>query len=126
MNATPRRRPRTPATGTTTLSGIDAEAMRTHAGDAARILRSLANENRLLLLCLLAGGEHSVSELNARVPISQSALSQHLALLRESGLVNTRREAQTIYYSLADGPAGRIIQLLHELYCDDARTCGTT
>ena len=69
-------------------------------------------------------GERSVGELNARVDLSQSALSQHLAVLREDGLVSTRREAQTIYYALAHGPAERIIAALHELYCgNDAKPC---
>ena len=62
-------------------------------------------------------GEHSVSELNAKVELSQSALSQHLAVLRADGLVCTRREAQTIYYTLAEGPAQRIIETLHGVYC---------
>ena len=99
----------------------DAEAMRAHAPDAARLLRTLGNENRLMLLCLLVEGERSVGELNARLALSQPALSQHLALLREEGLVNTRREAQTIYYSLAEGPAQRIIDTLHGIYCADPR-----
>lgn len=96
---------------------MNPEAMRAHAGDAARLLRALANDKRLVMLCLLVEGERSVGELNARVELSQSALSQHLALLRADGLVNTRREAQTIYYSLADGPAQRIIETLHGIYC---------
>ena len=91
--------------------------MRAHAGDAARLLRALANDKRLMLLCLLVEREHSVGELNARVALSQSALSQHLAVLREDGLVSTRREAQTIYYSLAAGPAQQVIATLHDLYC---------
>lgn len=91
--------------------------MGAHAADAARLLKALANEKRLLLLCLLVEGERSVGELNARVDLSQSALSQHLAVLREDGLVTTRREAQTIYYALAPGPAQRIIATLHDIYC---------
>jgi DNA-binding transcriptional ArsR family regulator len=82
-------------------------------------MKVLANDKRLMLLCLLVEGESSVGDLNARVELSQSALSQHLAVLREDGLVNTRREAQTIYYSLADGPAHRIIETLHGIYCGD-------
>jgi DNA-binding transcriptional ArsR family regulator len=91
--------------------------MREHAADAARLLKALGNENRLMLLCLLVEGERSVGELNARLALSQSALSQHLAVLREDGLVQTRREAQTIYYSLIEGPAQRIIDTLHGIYC---------
>lgn len=96
---------------------IDAETMRTHAADAARLLKALGNEKRLMLLCLLVEAERSVGELNARLDLSQSALSQHLAVLRADGLVTTRRDAQTIYYSLADGPAQRIIATLHGIYC---------
>ncbi|GAB3748640.1 metalloregulator ArsR/SmtB family transcription factor [Lysobacter olei] len=102
-------------------SAIDPESMRAHAGDAARLLKALGNENRLMLLCLLVEGERSVGELNSRLALSQPALSQHLAVLREDGLVNTRREAQTIYYSLAQGPAQRIIDTLHGIYCADQR-----
>lgn len=97
----------------------DPEAMRAHAGDAARLLKALANEKRLQVLCLLAEGERSVGELNARLDLSQPALSQHLALLREDGLVQTRREAQTILYSLAPGPVQRILRTLHAIYCGD-------
>ncbi len=99
---------------------IDPEAMREHAGNAAQLLKSLANEKRLMVLCLLVDGEHSVGELNAELDLSQSALSQHLAVLRADGLVTTRREAQTIYYSLAAGSAQRIIETLHDIYCGAA------
>ena len=98
----------------------DAAAMRRHAGDAARLLKALANEKRLLLLCRLVEGECSVGQWNAHVDLSQSALSQHLAVLREDGLVTTRREAQTIYYALAEGPARDIMETLHDIYCNDA------
>ena len=93
--------------------------MRAHAADAARLLKALANEKRLMLLCLLVEGERSVGELNARVDLSQSALSQHLAVLRSEGLVATRREAQSILYSLVPGPAQRILQTLHDVYCGE-------
>ena len=101
----------------TALSDIDPEAMLEHAAYAARLLTVLANEKRLMLLCLLVEGECSVSELNANVDLSQSALSQHLAVLREDGLVTTRREAQTIYYTVSPGPTQRVIQTLHDVYC---------
>ena len=101
----------------TSAIAMNPEAMRVHAGEAARLLRALANDKRLMLLCLLVEGERSVGELNARVDLSQSALSQHLAVLREDGLVDTRREGQTIHYSLADGPAHAIIETLHGIYC---------
>ena len=93
------------------------ELMAAHAQDAARLLRSMANPHRLLLLCLLAEGELSVGALNAGVPLSQSALSQHLAVLREEGLVATRRDGQSIYYRVPAGPALDILQVLHAAYC---------
>lgn len=102
---------------------LDGEAMRLHAADASRVLKALANEKRLLLLCQLVEGECSVGELNARVDLSQSALSQHLAVLRDEGLVTTRREAQTIYYALAEGPAQQILSTLHRIYCGAAPAC---
>lgn len=93
------------------------EELQQHANEASRLLKALSNESRLLILCLLSQGELSVSEINQRVPLSQSALSQHLAVLRNDGLVTTRRESQTIYYSLSQGPAAKIIETLHGIYC---------
>lgn len=88
-----------------------------HAKEAAGFLKLLGNEQRLAILCALLEGPLSVGEINARVDLSQSALSQHLAALREGGLVTTQRQAQTIYYSLPAGPVHRVLALLHELYC---------
>lgn len=99
---------------------VDPDAMRGHADEATRLLKALSNSSRLMVLCSLAQGELTVGQLNDRVPLSQSALSQHLAVLRRDGLVHTRRSAQTIYYSLAEGPAGRIIETLHEIFCGPA------
>lgn len=96
---------------------LNAERMREHAGDAAQLLKALANEKRLTILCLLVEAERSVGELNALLDLSQSALSQHLAILRDDGLVETRREAQSILYSIAPGPAQRVLQALHAIYC---------
>ena len=93
------------------------EAMRPHAVAASSLLKALANEQRLMILCNLSGKEMSVSELNERLPLSQSALSQHLAVLREAGIVQTRRDAQTVHYSLADGPAAQVVETLHRIYC---------
>jgi DNA-binding transcriptional ArsR family regulator len=98
-------------------STISPETVQAHAGEAAQLLKALGNEQRLLILCNLLDGSLSVGELNQRIQLSQSALSQHLALLRELGLVETRREAQTIYYSLSDGPVVRVMALLQEIYC---------
>jgi DNA-binding transcriptional ArsR family regulator len=98
--------------------------MHEHAGEAADLLKALGNEQRLLILCNLLEQPLSVGELNQRVKLSQSALSQHLALLREAGLVHTRREAQSIYYSLPAGPVTRVMALLQELYCVPAPAAG--
>jgi DNA-binding transcriptional ArsR family regulator len=98
-----------------------ASEMRQHADQAAALLKALANPQRLLVLCLLSEGECSVGELHAEIELSQSALSQHLAVLRELGIVATRREGQVIHYRLPAGIATRIIQLLHEEFCG-ART----
>ncbi len=94
-----------------------ATEMREHAADAAGLMKALGNESRLMILCMLTEGERSVSDLNEIIPLSQSALSQQLARLRQQGLVKTRRESQTIFYSLANGPADRVIHLLHDIYC---------
>ena len=91
--------------------------IRRHAASAASLMKALGNESRLLILCALARSEYSVGELNEIVPLSQSALSQQLARLRREELVTTRRESQTIYYSLAPGPAHQVIELLHGVYC---------
>lgn len=95
------------------------DMMRSNARDAAQLLKALANENRLLILCYLDGKELSVTELNSFLDLSQSALSQHLAVLRRDGLVSTRRESQTIFYSLSGDTASRVISTLHEMYCPD-------
>ncbi len=90
------------------------------AGEAVALLKAMANEARLLVLCHLAeSGELSVGELVDRVGISQSALSQHLAKLREEGLVATRKEAQTVFYRVCDPKAGQLLALLHDLFCPE-------
>jgi DNA-binding transcriptional ArsR family regulator len=97
---------------------MDFNAMQKNATEAVTLLKGLANESRLMIMCVLTEGELSVGQLNQRINLSQSALSQHLAVLREQGLVKTRRESQTIYYRLADSPAMSVIGLLHEVYCE--------
>jgi len=97
---------------------MDFDAMQRNASDAVNLLKGLANESRLMIMCVLSEGEVSVGQLNQRIKLSQSALSQHLAVLREQELVQTRRESQTIYYRLADTAALSIIELLHEVYCE--------
>jgi ArsR family transcriptional regulator, virulence genes transcriptional regulator len=92
-------------------------AVQEHASDAAALLRALGNDQRLLVLCALLDGPLSVGEINARVELSQSALSQHLAVLRTAGIVTTRRESQTIHYSLVPGPALAIMEVLYAAFC---------
>ena len=96
---------------------IDIKTMRQKVRNATALLKNMSNENRLLILCHLSQGEMSVSQLNERFDLSQSALSQHLALLRKEGLVKTRRESQTIYYSLGSEQATRLIEFLHLEFC---------
>lgn len=83
----------------------------------AELLKAMANSHRLLILCELSDGERSVSELEGVVNLSQSALSQHLAKLRECKIVKTRREAQAIYYSLADERVARLMSTLQNEFC---------
>lgn len=99
------------------MSDIAPELMRQHAESAVGLLKSMANECRLMILCMLADGEMSVTEINHRISISQSALSQHLAALRKAGLVATRKQAQTIFYRLHGDATVQIIQVLQTIYC---------
>jgi DNA-binding transcriptional ArsR family regulator len=94
-----------------------AREMRPHAAQAAALLKALGNEQRLMILCHLVCGPLSVGELNERVPLSQSALSQHLGILRDSGVVTTQRASQCVIYSLQPGVVTRIIGLLHDEFC---------
>ncbi len=88
-----------------------------HAGEAAALLKALANDRRLMVLCALVDQPLAVGEINARVSLSPSALSQHLAVLREAGVVRATRRAQSITYELAPGPALQIMQALYQAYC---------
>ena len=99
------------------LTRFDLSLMEESAGRAAALLRLLGNEKRLMVLCQLADGELSVGEIQTRIGLSQSALSQHLARLREDGVLATRREGQTIFYRINDPAALRVIQTLAELFC---------
>ncbi len=87
------------------------------AEDAASLLRAMAHGARLRVLCELSGGERRVGDLVRASGLSQSALSQHLARLREEGLVDTRRDAQTIFYRLSDTKVRQVVGLLFDLYC---------
>lgn len=93
------------------------EDMLRQSSQAAVFLKALSNENRLMILCHLLDQELSVTALNEKLPLSQSALSQHLAILRKDGLVSTRRESQTIYYRIGDAKVKELIQTLHRLFC---------
>ncbi|MEE8187733.1 MAG: metalloregulator ArsR/SmtB family transcription factor [Kiloniellales bacterium] len=84
---------------------------------ASVLLKAMCNERRLVILCHISDGEHSVGDLCRLVGLSQSALSQHLAKLRRDGLVRTRRSAQTVYYSVSGPEVRRILETLHDLYC---------
>ena len=97
-------------------SGLD--ALERKAAQAAALLKLLANENRLLILCRLAlEGEMAVNELADSVGLSQSALSQHLAKMREEGLVAFRRDGQSLFYSISDSRCEALLATLHRLYC---------
>lgn len=84
---------------------------------ASQLLKAMASPNRLMLLCLLSEGERSVGELAEELGLRQATVSQHLARLRQEGLVGTRRESQTIYYSIVDAAAKSIIKTLYRHYC---------
>lgn len=95
------------------IGQLEAEAAR-----VAAVLKLLANESRLLILCRLAvSGEMSVGELSETIGLSQSALSQHLAKLRVDGLVDFRRQSQTLFYRLADAQVARLLGALKDIYC---------
>lgn len=99
------------------LANFDITRFEASAAEAARLLRALANERRLMILCQLADGERSVGELLPLVGLSQSALSQHLAVLREEGIVATRRDAQMVRYRIADPAAVQVVATLAEIFC---------
>ena len=96
---------------------FDLKQMAHSAGQASALMKTLGHRDRLMILCHLAGGEKSVGQIAKLLEISQSPLSQHLSRMRKEGLVETRREAQTIYYSLKSGEAARIVEVLYELFC---------
>ena len=100
---------------------MDPKRLQASARKATALLKAMANERRLTILCHLAGGEKSVGTLEAVLDLSQSALSQHLARLRTDRIVLTRREGQTIYYRLAGNEATAIMATLHSLYCSPTK-----
>lgn len=96
---------------------MNLQDMEKNSARAVALLKAMANERRLQILCILHDNELSVGELCQILQLSQSALSQHLAWLRRDGLVATRKEAQTVYYSLSSNEVKQMIHLLHGLYC---------
>jgi ArsR family transcriptional regulator len=97
----------------------DPALFRERAGEAAKLLRTMSNEHRLMILCRLGDGEQSAGDLQAGTPLSQSALSQHLAVLREEGLVATRRAGLNIFYRIEDPSALLIIETLAQIFCPE-------
>lgn len=98
---------------------VNPRRMAAAAAKACELMKTLGHKDRLMVLCHLSGGERSVGELATLLEIPQSPLSQHLARMRKESLVKTRREAQTIFYSIASEEAARIVALMHELYCSE-------
>jgi ArsR family transcriptional regulator len=98
-------------------TGINIAQLQSAAAEATALLKSLANEERLLLLCQLSQGEYCVSDLETRLGIYQPTLSQQLAVLRNQELVSTRREGKQVYYRLSDPKAMAVLQTLYALFC---------
>lgn len=99
------------------MQGVNLEMLKDSAGDATRYLKALANQNRLLILCNLLDGERSVGELEQAIGLRQPTLSQQLARLRSGNLVRTRRNAKSIYYSIADADIRAVLQVLYAKFC---------
>lgn len=99
------------------MTGLDINQLRKNAGNATELLRSLAHEDRLLLLCQLSQGEMCVSDLETTLGIYQPTLSQQLGVLRRQGLVATRREGKNIYYRVADDRALAVLETLYQIFC---------
>jgi DNA-binding transcriptional ArsR family regulator len=93
------------------------EKMEENATEASTLLKAISNQTRLMIVCQLVEKEMSVGELLESIPLSQSAMSQHLSILRREKIVKTRREAQSIYYSLDSAEARAILETLYNLYC---------
>ncbi len=96
---------------------MDLGTMQSNAEQAAALLKSLANPSRLMVLCALVSREHTVGELEELTGLSQSAISQHMARLRDDEIVQTRRDAQRIFYSLKNGNVQKILETLYGIYC---------
>jgi len=102
------------------MKTLDLDRLVRQAGEASALLRAIANQQRLLILCHLAeAGEMNVSALQAELTLGQSALSQHLAKLRDEGIVAFRRDAQTLFYRIADPRAAKLLAVLHDEFCKE-------
>ena len=102
---------------------VDPDQMATAADRASELLKSLGNRHRLLILCQLTEGERSVGDLAVFLRLRDSTVSQHLSLLRRDGLVQARRDGQTIWYAIASLPARRVLETLFEIFCKPASIC---
>ncbi len=103
---------------------IDYMSISDSAKDACDLLKGLANETRLMILCMLAEGEKTVGQLEALLELRQPAISQQLARLRGDRLVKARRDGKAIYYSLTSSEARKVINVLYAIYCQDKVACG--
>jgi ArsR family transcriptional regulator len=99
------------------FANFDISLFEASAAEAAKLLRALSNARRLMILCQLGGRELAVGQIQTLVGLSQSALSQHLAVLREQGVVSTRRDGQIIFYRIADPAAVKVVETLAEIFC---------
>jgi len=102
---------------TDNIANDDMGEMSEHARAARDLLKAIGHETRLMILCLLVDGEKSVGELEVLMDLRQPSVSQQLARLRTDGLVDTRREGRTIYYSIGSSEAAQVVSLLYNLYC---------
>jgi DNA-binding transcriptional ArsR family regulator len=100
---------------------MDLDKMHSSAADVSDLLKLLGHPDRLMVLCQLKFGEQSVGELSRNLGVKQSPLSQHLARMRHEGVVNSRRDAQTMYYSITDDKIAQVIGVLYDLYCADGQ-----
>ena len=102
---------------------INFAQMQDSAAEAEELLKAMANRHRLVILCQLIDSERSVGELAGILELHDANVSQHLALLRKDGLVTTRRDGQTIWYSIASEPARKLVETLYQVFCAPNRMC---
>lgn len=107
----------------TSISNLDVEEMAERSQVLAQILKKMSHPERLVVLCQLVEGEMGVAELQKRTTLSQSAFSQHLALLRKQGIVKVRKEAHQVFYSLADSQVACLLTCMHKIFCKNCHDC---